>query len=857
MTPLASDHRFPHRGTGLEATAFFGAAVRSGGRALALCAVVLLAGLVILQTPRTASADHPDCEVTDLGAIGGDTAVLETDGRWTTEDCDSAFWPGSDAHTYRFEVSEPGRVRIGLTSADADSYLYLMAEDRRRIADNDDGAPLLGARVERDLQPGTYLVEATTVGGRSHGPADFTLTIGYVASCDPIDLGALESGASLTASGTWTIDTCGSRFVATHPAYTYAFHLPQDGRVRIDLVSEDGDPVLSLISPTQGVIGANDDGGARRNSRIEQYLASGLYLIEATTYSARDRNRILADFTLTVSLIEADSFLIKVEALEIPDVVIAGEPFTVHYRVGNLGHTDLPEGLSAEVVAAAPGGTWDITRSVPAQGGRWGAGVSYHSGDEAASSTSAPLPALRPLRLNIPEPGDSYVVLVIYVDDDEAEQEVDFHFIERVLSVHSGPTFGPRTVTVDGRDLEVVATADDGGIVTNTVTSASDPGAEVDPAVEARAVYAAAVGAFLLDGIFDRPALEGLAASAEPLETTREDAASTTLYGAFWEQYAEIVATAGVERTLASGEIVHPAAVEDLVLEIARRVSRQYAWLAASWSALDEQVAGGDAISFGQAVALQSELAYAERIVAPLAAAGRAVEAARDAESGWGDPAVRAMVEALAAQAGCASQPSQVAHSLLFADVEDARGLAAADAELRASSPILGYASDAALCAAFSVDRENAWFLRRLGISSDPVLASLHVPGRSPLAEDPPAPPYELRVVARLAEDGRVEHGVELASGVLVLPPRRLLPVDAPAGRWYVSGDVDVGSGEIGLIRARRLGDGRIELGFRTVAGDSVAPDVRYLPADLPVGVWVRSSVIEVAPPPAGEDGPG
>ncbi len=167
---------------------------------------------------------------------------------------------GSDAHTYRFEVAEAGRIRIGLTSAGADSYLYLMAEDGSRIADNDDGAPLLGARVERDLEAGTYLVEATTVGGRSRGPADFSLSIGYVAGCDPVHLGALEPGTSLTASGVWTIDTCGSRFAASHPAYTYAFDLPQDGRVRIDLASEDGDPVLSLMSPTRGVIGANDDG---------------------------------------------------------------------------------------------------------------------------------------------------------------------------------------------------------------------------------------------------------------------------------------------------------------------------------------------------------------------------------------------------------------------------------------------------------------------------------------------------------------------------------------------------------------------------------------------------------------------
>lgn len=95
------------------------------------------------------------------------------------------------------------------------------------------------------------------------------------------------------------------------------------------------------------------------------------------------------------------------------------------------------------VVTAAPGGTWDITESVPAEGGHWGVGVSYHSGEEAASTTSTLLPPLRPLSLNIPEPGDSYVVLVTFTDNDETEEEVEFYFIARVLTVHSGPTSWP------------------------------------------------------------------------------------------------------------------------------------------------------------------------------------------------------------------------------------------------------------------------------------------------------------------------------------------------------------------------------------------------------------------------------
>lgn len=81
---------------------------------------------------------------------------MQTDGSWTTEECDSRFRIDSDAHTYRFEIVEGGRIKIDLASTDGDSYLYLLAEDGSRITDNDDGGVSLNARIEHDLTPGVY-----------------------------------------------------------------------------------------------------------------------------------------------------------------------------------------------------------------------------------------------------------------------------------------------------------------------------------------------------------------------------------------------------------------------------------------------------------------------------------------------------------------------------------------------------------------------------------------------------------------------------------------------------------------------------------------------------------------------------
>ena len=800
---------------------------------IALAAIALLAGIGMLASARPVLADHPDCEVRDLGALGTDPeSQLTAAGRWTTEECESRFRPGNDAHTYRFELSEGGRIRIDLMSEEADAYLYLLAADGSRLADNDDGGAGLNARVERDLEPGVYLVEATTVGGRGRGPADFALAIGHVSGCEAIPLGSLEAGVDLTAAGTWTLDTCGSRFVVQHPAYAYAFTLPQDGRVLIDLISEHGDPVLSLVSPTAGVIGANDDGGGGRNARIEQYLPAGPYLIEATTYLERDLQPLVADFTLRVHLVDeaaaAGVFLLKIEETLAPDQVIAGEPFAVDYRAGNLGGGDLPADSNVIVYAVAPR-VFEPIRGVPAA--LWHAGAAYHSSPETASAYSTSTPWLSSLTVTLQRPGPSWVfVAVIAFDADD--EEIAWHGLWRNLRVVSGPTFGPVTATVDGSEYAVAATADAEGLVTTAVTAIMDPEADVAEMLRAKATYAAAVRALLLDGIFERPGLAGLTASEEPLAISIANASSDTLFQAFAEQYADAVERSGLEETLAASEAINPLAVEELVLRMADRGARHYAALSASWSALAERVAGGGAISFAEAVALHSELAYAERILAPLAAAGDTVRAAREAEAGWQDPAVRAMINELAAQASCGAEPYPHAQ----------------DAELRAALPLFGFGSDAALCAASSGDGENARFLDRLGISSDPEVGSLHAPDQPPeVVLDPPAEPHQLRIIARLTEDGSVEHGVELADGQQILPRARLLLADAPVALWHVTSDIVFSEETLGKVRTRRLADGRIELGFRDTTGRAITPDLLFLPAELPVGVWLRSSAIEVA----------
>ncbi len=816
-----------------------------GRRLLMACAVALIAGVLALVGLRTVWAQaEGDCQVIDLGTLGaGEESELRADGRWTTEDCDSRFRAGSDAHTYRFKVVDGGRIRINLSSADGDSYLYLLSEDGGRITDNDDTGDALDARVERDLAPGVYLVEATTVGGRGRGPADFTLSISRVSGCESVHLGTLEQGAALTASGTWTLDTCGSRFVAEHPAYGYSFILPQDGRVLIDLESENGDPVLSLISATSGLIMANDDGGARFNSRIERYLLAGTYLIEATTYSERDRQPSMADFTLTVQLVDEkkaqSSFQLKIEAIHTPEYVVAGEPFPVHYRTGNPGGGDFNlEGGSALIFVWAPRAYVD-TGFIGASEGLWQAGVSYHTGKETASAMSTETDELEPFSITLRGPGSSWVFVAIVIFD-ESRKEIWRHGSRRNLMVLSGKTFDPVVVEVAGEHYEVSAVADAEGDVTVSVSSVADPESEIESTVRAKAIYAAGVRRHVLEGIFERPSIAGLSASGAPAPVSVENPRSSTLLSSFAARYAHEAITAGLTDALAAGEAINPTAVEELVLVTASKASWEYTWLARSWETLQLEVAGGKALTFEEAFALHAQIAYAERIISPAITAGEIVEAARAAEASWDDPEVDGMIGKLADGVSCGGGASVLRDALEAAGVVEVERFSLLDAELRAALPVYGPATDAALCAAEGADAANTRFLRSLSIAGNEELRERFVH----------EPAHRLRILARLVENGRIELGVELADGEQILPTIRHLPAGVAVDEWQVSSDVEVGDDPIGKIRVRRLADGRVELGFQTIDGEVVLPDVRYLSVDLPAGVWLRSGEIEAPAAP-------
>ncbi|MXV98526.1 MAG: hypothetical protein F4Y12_13520 [Acidimicrobiaceae bacterium] len=789
-----------------------------------------------------------ECEVTDLGTLGSFfDRVLEAEGRWTTEDCDSRFRAGSDAHTYRFEVADAGRVRIGLTSPEADSYLYLLTEDGRRISDNDDSGAGLDARVERDLTPGVYLVEATTVGGRGRGPADFTLTISRLEGCDFVHLGTLEPGVDLTAEGSWSLETCGSRFASAHPAHSYSFNLAEAARVRVDLESDTGDPVLSLASLEHGIIGANDDGGEGRDARIEQYLLPGVYLIDATTYLERDKQPLQADFTLTVHLVDETAQQqeprLKIEKVRAPAEVVAGDPFTVHFRIGNLGSGELPDDGSQALIYVVGPRVFELLDPVS---GVWDAGVAYHTGDETASASSTAIDDITPFEATFYKHGPLWIFVGVVAEDAD-EDEIGFHGIWHNLMVLSSPAFDPVDVQVGSSEYTVSAEADAEGEVTTTVTRVAAPDAEVDPQVQMQAIYTAGVLTQILDGVFERPALSGLSKDSDPERVNVANPSSSSLISAFGQQYEALLSASGLIDGWRAGEAINPNAIEELWLDAASAASSRYASMAADWRSLLDRAEGQPELSFEDAATVHSQVAYVESIGAPAVAAGDIITAARSADGGWEDPDVWAM---MAEQWTCSPGEDALREALEAAGSDNIDELVMLDSYLRLARPVHGLAVDQTLCAAAAADSALWRFLQRLSIDGSTEL-------REMLGLTPPAPavtpeptetpePHRLQIVVRLADDGRLEYGVELAGGERVLPPNRFLPAEAAVGHWHMSGEVEVDGGAIGKIRARHVAGGRTEVSFRDADGEVITPDIAFLPADAAAGVWYRSSEIEV-----------
>ena len=325
--------------------------------------------------------------------------------------------------------------------------------------------------------------------------------------------------------------------------------------------------------------------------------------------------------------------------------------------------------------------------NISATDGQWESGVSYHTGDKTASVTSTPMRGVKPFQVTLNQTGPLWV-FVGMITYNEDEEEVGFHGNWRNLVALSGFAFDPVMVNVDGLGYEVSAVADEEGEVTTTVTSSITPDSEAPESVRAKALYTAGVLTQRLDGIFDRPAVSGLPTTGEGEATSVADPSSRNLLKLYGQQYSGALRDSGMRTSLLAGQSVNPVEVEDLLLGMAERASARAVSIIATWKGLQSRVGDASPMSFDDAFALHSQLAYAEKVLAPMVAAGAIIEAARDAEMGWEDAGVQDMVGEYEDSYSCSS-PTSIATPLRRADVLDIAWMLTADTEMRAASAYL------------------------------------------------------------------------------------------------------------------------------------------------------------------------
>ncbi|MCY3568171.1 MAG: hypothetical protein OXH38_06055, partial [Chloroflexi bacterium] len=134
--------------------------------------------------------------------------------------------------------------------------------------------------------------------------------------CPPADMGELnESNSPLSASGDWSGSDCNeSRFHEGRPGRQYKFSLGADAVVRIDLNSDDRDPILYLQDSQGSLIEADDDTGGSNDARVERTLPAGDYTIEASTVGWAGRDS--GSFDIFVRIVSGCQDVIDLGTLE-------------------------------------------------------------------------------------------------------------------------------------------------------------------------------------------------------------------------------------------------------------------------------------------------------------------------------------------------------------------------------------------------------------------------------------------------------------------------------------------------------------------------------------------------------------
>jgi len=177
---------------------------------------------------------------------------------------------------YTLQLNSRQLVTIDLKSDMFDAYLELSGNGVSE--ENDDGGDRLNARIRTILEPGTYQITAKRAGTGSSrsrsGAGLFQLSASGRDVPEGVGTGAaLVLGAQVSAN---LLEGLSNR---------HAFNVSRRGEYVIEMRSNDIDSVLRLYRDGE-LIARDDDSGDGLNARIEEELAPGAYVVEASSYDS-------------------------------------------------------------------------------------------------------------------------------------------------------------------------------------------------------------------------------------------------------------------------------------------------------------------------------------------------------------------------------------------------------------------------------------------------------------------------------------------------------------------------------------------------------------------------------------------
>jgi hypothetical protein len=228
------------------------------------------AGAYELRVTCEESLACADCQPADIACGETKSGVL------AAEDCARA--EGQRVDYYRFELAQPGPVRIELRSVPLDPLLLLFDDDCAEIALNDDCQPgnFDLSCLTVDLAAGTYYIGASSLGPGETGDYEVEVTCPDASPCRDCEVGSVACGGSV--SGAIEAGDCA---LGGSPADVWRLDLAGPTVLDVRLTSS-ADLAIELLDLTCQVVASSDgctQGGFAACLSLRQ--------VEAGTYHLR------------------------------------------------------------------------------------------------------------------------------------------------------------------------------------------------------------------------------------------------------------------------------------------------------------------------------------------------------------------------------------------------------------------------------------------------------------------------------------------------------------------------------------------------------------------------------------------